>query len=201
MNKVEIVTAGVKMKVQILKEAGYEQALLGMSLSYKDRSIPLETWWTPEQQAKAASRAAKLAHKNGGHNKFLRQIELWLYVEAPRYWWSEMDTYEFTVAQSESTMHTLAKRPPASDDFEPGTADTTINNFFMVWHMEKNHIDHLKANLPEGFLQARIVKLNYAVLRQILWMREPHRLQAWKDWCRAIRNQVQHPEFLEHIGE
>lgn len=36
------------MQVNIIEEAGYNSALYGFSLSYKDRAIPREEWWIHE---------------------------------------------------------------------------------------------------------------------------------------------------------
>ena len=185
------------MKVEILKEEGLEYALRGMAYSYKDRAIAPEVWWTKEQYGKAAQRALKLAGKGGGHDKFLRQIVLWIDIEAPRCWWSEFDTYKVgTVAQSESTMHTLAKRAPTLDDFEKGTDSLLIDAFICVWQEAKGDITTLKMNLPEGFLQRRLVTMNYANLRNIIAQREGHRLKQWAIFIDEVRRQVQHPEFL-----
>ena len=79
------------MKVEILKEAGYDEALLGLSLSY---GTTIE---------RAEEVAKKIASKNGGHNKFLESIIMWIDVTAPRYWWSQMDTYRMMTKQSQST--------------------------------------------------------------------------------------------------
>ena len=183
------------MQVKVRKEAGYDEALLGMSLSFKDRALPTDEWWEG-QRDKAIKRAGLLAGKGGGHDKFLRQIMLWLDIEAPRCWWSEFDTYKVgTVAQSESTMHTLSKRPPTIEDFAPGTPIEAIYAFLGVWKITKD-ITALKAALPEGFLQRRIVTLNYENLRNIVHQREGHRLRYWRDFIDAVIEQVEHPEFL-----
>ena len=44
------------MKVNVLGEAGYEWALLGLSKSFKDRSIPHDEWWTYERFEKLDKR-------------------------------------------------------------------------------------------------------------------------------------------------
>lgn len=115
------------MKVKILDEYGHELALRGMAYSFKDRAEDPERWW-PGKRDRAYKRAPMLAPLGKGHNKFLRQIMLYIDIEAPRSFWSEFDTYKVgTVAQSESTMHTLAKRPPSYDDFEKGTTVATLS--------------------------------------------------------------------------
>ena len=185
------------MQVKILEEHGYETALRGMAYSFKDRAIDPETWW-PEQRERALARAPRLAPMDGGHNKFLRQIMLWIDIEAARCWWSEFDTYKVgTVANSESTMHTLSKRMPTTDDFEVGTDPTVISAFCHLWMQAKGDVTTLKMNLPEGYLQRRIVTMNYANLRNIIAQRTGHRLKFWQVFIDAIKAQVEHPELLE----
>jgi hypothetical protein len=65
------------VKIKILKEAGYDEAILGLSLS-KGTSIE-----------RAKDVAVILSDKDGGHNKLLESIYIWLDVTAPRYWWQE----------------------------------------------------------------------------------------------------------------
>lgn len=51
-------------------------------------------------------------------SKFLRQIFVTIDIEAPLYWWKEMDTYKVgTVANSCSTMHKLATTPITRECF------------------------------------------------------------------------------------
>lgn len=90
------------MKIDVLFEAGYEQALYGLSLSFKDRSISRKTWWTADRFSSMRKLASKLYKMDGGHNKFLESIVVWLDVEASRAWWQEFDTYRIgTTKQSE----------------------------------------------------------------------------------------------------
>ena len=185
------------MQVRIIEEHGHDSALRGMSFSYKDRAADTDQWWE-KQRERALKRAPLLAPMDAGHNKFLRQIELWVEIEACRAWWSEFDTYKVgTVANSESTMHTLAKRGPLPEDFEEGTHWRVIDAFTDVWLSAKGDINVLKMNLPEGFLQRRMVCLNYKVLRNIIAQREGHRLKWWGIFIDEVLSQVQHPEYLK----
>ena len=167
-----------------------------MAVSYNDRAIDTDEWWE-KQRERALKRAPLLAPMDAGHNKFLRQIKLWVEIEACRAFWSEFDTYKVgTVANSESTMHTLAKRGPLPGDFEEGTHWRVIDAFTDVWLSAKGDINVLKMNLPEGFLQRRMVTMNYGNLRNIIAQREGHRLKWWGVFIEAMRAQVQHPEYL-----
>ena len=188
------------MEVKILSEHGYELALRGMSYSFKDRSADVEDWWEAQLQ-KAIKRAGLLAGKGAGHDKFLRQIQVWVDVEAPRCFWCEFDTYRVGVVEnSESTLHTLSKRPPTKYDFEEDTPESTIEAFKEVWKGASSNapfdITVLKCALPEGFLQRRLVTLNYENLRNIIKQRTGHRLKYWGMFIESILAQAEHPELL-----
>lgn len=184
------------MQVTVLEEHGHDLALRGMAYSFKDRSLDTETWWKMQRQ-RAEKRAPLLAPKDGGHNKFLESLVVYLDVEASRAWWSEFDTYRVGVTkQSESTMHTLSKRGPLPEDFEDGTHWHVIDSFIAVWHEAKGDINTLKMNLPEGFLQRRLICTNYKALRNIIAQRENHRLKWWTVFIACVLAQVQHPEYL-----
>lgn len=59
------------------------------------------------------------------HSKFMRMIHVQADVNAPLYWWKEYDTYKVaTVANSESTMHTIHKREFTSENFATDYFDT-----------------------------------------------------------------------------
>ena len=62
------------MRYKVLHCAGYEQAVLGMMLSYGKTSFDDFTA-TDEDRDRVAT---KLAPMDGGHNKFLEQIQYWI---------------------------------------------------------------------------------------------------------------------------
>lgn len=172
-----------EMKVDVLYEAGYFEALLGLSLSYEQ---PLE---------KMVTVAAKLAHKDCGHNKFLESIAVWLDITAARYWWQQFDTYRVGVSkQSGSTMHTVLHRALTQDDFEQPIAQQILVRLNEL--ISGKYFELVKNELPEGFLQRRIVCTNYKVLRHIITQRESHRLKEWHTFCDAVRAQIEYPGFL-----
>jgi hypothetical protein len=170
------------MYVKILNESGYDEAMLGLSLSY---GAPIEA---------AQTRAKLLAFKQGGHNKFLEAIMLWLEIQAPRYWWVQADTYRLCTKQSESTMHTIMKRELAFSDFQDGidsrilcVLNEAITNKEFTW---------VKHHLPEGFLQKRVWCLSYKALQNIIQQRKTHKLAEWHSFIISVLNQADYPEFL-----
>jgi hypothetical protein len=185
------------MQVKILKESGYDLALRGMSYSYFDRANNVDEWWD-KQKEKAPKRSVLLSTMGASHAKFLRQIQLWVDIEAARCWWSEFDQYKVgVVTNSASTMHKLAKREPILEDFEEGTNENTVVEFLKVWLESKDDINILKMNLPEGYLQRRMVTMNYQNLRNIIEQRAGHRLKWWQYFIDEIQMQVEHPELLK----
>lgn len=184
------------MIVNVLEERGLDHALRGMAYSYRDRAEDVECWWAGKRE-RAYERMAKLAHMDGGHNKALESIIVWIDIDACRGYWSQFDTYRSGITkQSDSTMHTLAKREPVTADFEEGTDPRMIELFIQLWHEHKKDVTKLKDNLPEGYLQRRIVCTNYKTLRNIIAQRRGHRLKYWDVFCDSILAQVEHPEYL-----
>ena len=183
------------MEVKILNEAGHKEALLGMSLSYFDNSEQINDWW-PKQEEKAIKRSSKLAHMQGGHNKFIEHIEVWILVNAPLSWWKHADTYRMATKQSSSTMHTIKKRMPlGSSDFSDSTSSSMICAFNDSVRNEKD-INKIADNLPDGFLQLRVWKMSYKTLQNIISQREGHKLKHWKEFTDQVLDQIERPELL-----
>lgn len=60
----------------------------------------------------------RLRNAGTDHRKFMRMITVYVDITAPLYWWKEFDTYKVgTVANSCSTMHKIADKEFALDDF------------------------------------------------------------------------------------
>jgi thymidylate synthase ThyX len=174
------------MKVRVLEECGREAALLGLSLSRRQSIERME------------SVAERLASRDGGHNKFLESIVVWLDVTAPRYWWQQFDTYRVGVTkQSESTMYSLTRRPLTPLDFEGTVAIQIIAHLNTL--IQDGELEAAKRALPEAFLQRRVVCLNYKVLRHIIAQRKNHRLSEWRFFIREVLGQVRHPEYMEDL--
>lgn len=182
------------MNAEVLEEAGYQSAIYGLSLSFNSKSDMTKV-------------AQNLSDKDGGHNKVLESIMLWIDVRAPRYWWQEADTYRISTKQSEATLHTLFK---SLDIDKYGVKGVIENNFeqnscsdeFIKFLCESRNMDKLcrmleiKRRLPEGFLQRRVWCMSYKTLRNIILQRVNHKLPHWNSFITQVLNQVKHPELL-----
>jgi hypothetical protein len=74
------------MEVTIIEEAGYREALYGLGFSFGLTPSPEFMFGSP-LWFRLDKRAHMLAGLGKGHDKFLRQIIMWVDVKAPLYWW------------------------------------------------------------------------------------------------------------------
>ena len=191
-----------------LEVAGWRAAIHGMrhplKSHYKSDSYfdpDLDDFIVGENDLDLMHRLCNAAEKenNPAHNKFLRTIQVWVDIKAPRLWWTEWDTYKVgTVSNSESTMHRLMKDGISKEDldyewnFDKWADDemigliSTINTIIDIYHNEnltkeekEKYFLMAKRFLPEAFLQTRTVNLNYQVLRNMYNQRKNHRLPQW----------------------
>ena len=191
------------MRVEVLWEYGYGPALFGLGLSYGLTSdyYFIDIGWREQIYERLCRVSQRCAKKSNGEEKFLRMIQIWADVTAPRFWWAEFDTYKVgTVALSESTMHTLGKRPLTPEDFETPIEPDYLDTLNSALRSD-NAIEFNKGMLPEGFLQRRIVNFNYAVLANMIRQRSKHKLPQWRQFLTEVRANVAKPEFLPEIEE
>ena len=192
----------MEMQVKVLNDQGYFEALFGLGQSYGLTSgMEYETFLDMEEAALDALNrlditSDKLAPLGHGHNKFLESMVVWLDITAPRYWWSEYDTYRVGMTkQSESTMHTIKKRPLTKNDFIDDDIDEAIlervNEIIKTGDLHK-----IKRNLPEGFMQRRIVCTNYKVLKEIHYQRKNHKLVEWHSFLDVLKDQLLYPSYI-----
>ena len=165
----------------------------------------------------------KLNAAGPSHSKYRRMIAVWVDITAPLYWWKEFDTYKVgTVADSCSTMHKLASRDLALDDFswdhliydEPipdrsvtsaGLLKLTIdilNQYRRMYQQtkEKKYWWQMIQLLPSSYNQKRTVMLNYEVLAKIFNERKGHKLDEWREFLKWITT-LPNSEIITSKGE
>lgn len=154
--------------------------------------------------------AKKLAVAGTEHRKLMRQIFVSMDITAPLYWWKEMDTYKIgTVANSESTMHTLSKTPITRRSFsfdkfneepqwcgmglvsEPDIEFIQNESIRYCEFLRQKFLDTKDAQywraliqlLPASWNQTRTWTGNYEVLANIIRQRKTHKLLEWREFC------------------
>ena len=191
------------MRYNVLHCAGYEQAVLGMMLSYGKTSFDDFTA-TDEDRDRVAT---KLSPMDGGHNKFLEQIQYWILVQAPLFWWKQADTYRVGVSKSsESTMHKSWKNGLTQEMFETPIFQDTLNNlnkFIDEYNAEKTTTerkaylqDLIIGNLPDAYLQTRLLNVNAKCLRNMYFQRRDHKLKQWRDFCAWIKTELPYGDLI-----
>ena len=117
-----------------------------------------------------------LVKRGDEHSKVLRGVMVWCEINAPRYWWVEMDTYRVGAERlsSESTMHIQGKGMPEEELVE------------------------FKEHLEEGHMQKRVWMFSYQTLRRIYFQRRNHRLPQWRTFCGWIETLPLSQEFITY---
>ena len=101
-------------------------------------------------------------------------------------------------------MHRLALTPITRDCFEcPDLiCSASINNLEEMrqrYLISKNKEDwkELIVNLPESWLQTRMIDFNYSVIRNIYHQRKNHKLVEWHAFCDWVETLPYFNEFLK----
>ena len=175
------------MKIRKLAEAGNAEALLGLSFSYGQNRKP--NWDTRGPEV-----ARKLALKQGGHNKFLESMIIWLDVTAPRYWWQQADTYRLSTKQSESTMHTLIHEPLTNVSFASPIPESYLTHLNDL--IAEKRFDELKGALPESFLQRRMWCMSYKTFQNMWYQRKTHKLGEWTVFLYRVLESLDYPYYI-----
>lgn len=200
------------MKIETLEIGGMQPALRAMR-------NPMDSWGKSDSEfapkglfgpigfevgEKDKELSEKLQQAGPEHCKHLRQIMVWADITAPRYWWTEFDTYRIGVEKvSCSTMHRLMARPIMMDDFDIDNKDSPGSqiivhylNDLMDEYRDTENPDkkktiwrHIIQNLPQSYLQKRTVMMSYAALRNIYRQRKGHKLKEWqqfREWIESL---------------
>lgn len=179
------------MELRIVHEAGHVLAVTGMQMSYQPECRLKDI---QEAQYVSTAKNRLRAGMDGGHNKFLESIIVWVDMRMSMKMWKQFDTYRLCTKQSKSTMHTLLKRPLTQADFDaPVSVGTlaTLNEWIRVKAFEE-----VCDNLPMSFLQTRRVCLSYKTIRNIILQRQSHKLPEWRDVCSFFLKNLHYPELL-----
>lgn len=205
------------IKVNLEEIAGFKSAVMGMR-------NPMNSW------NKSDSYMRTVVDDNGQHEEFVlgdndlklmqnlnsagvehrtfaRMVQIWVTIDAPLYWWKEMDRYTVGKTQvSCSTMHKIHAKEFSLDDFslekvvgvEAHRAMKSVVNALNRTRDEYlNESDPVKKKelwytliqlLPSSYNQKRTINMNYEVCMKIWKERHNHKLQEWHILCDFIMN-------------
>lgn len=187
------------MEIKIKREQGIEEALVGMKFSFQtecglDDIANFDN--TDGIFDKYLETAKKLCKRDGGHNKLIEHMQVWMMVRAPLYWWKQFDTYRVGTSKlSKSTMHTLMKRVVTQEDFE-GNGISKEGLHELNHYIVLKDFDTVNKRLPQSFLQTRMVNTNYKVLRNVILQRKGHKLPEWEYFINHMFENLDFPDLL-----
>lgn len=171
------------MKFENTKVYNMLEAIRAMRLSYNSESDSFADSGGTCIAANDFNLIKKLVAAGPSHRKFMRQILLSVDITAPRYWWTQFDTYKVGVtACSESTMHTIMERPFKRTDFAHLTDSGIVDK--LEEYRSRGMFEHVVANLPQSYMQKRHVTMNYEVARNIREQRAGHKLKEWQEFIK-----------------
>lgn len=201
------------IKIENVSVHGFEAAIRSMR-------NPLNSWDRSDSDFGALDNigpkdfelAMKLVKAGPTHCKFRRMIAVSMDITAPLYWWKEFDTYKVgTVANSCSTMHTIAKKRFDLHDFSiEHLNDSSIRvmegiiqhlNLYRGFYLHENSTKEdwwqLIQLLPSSYNQKRTISLNYEVLAHIYNDRLGHKLDEWNEFCMFIGTNLPYPSLIK----
>ena len=181
----------IKFSVKTIELAGLKAALEALRLPFGKEARSECNFFYDELQGNVVYRAdcqvndkdiklmTTLMNRGDEHAKVLRGIIVYATIDAPRFWWVEMDTYKIGTDRlsSESTMHIQGKGLNTED------------------------LVRMKEALPEGTMQKRVQMFSYQTLRRIYYQRRNHRLPHWQKFCRWIEQLPYAQELIINTKE
>lgn len=212
------------IKVKLEEIAGFKSAVMGMR-------NPMNSWWKSDSHMQTVidddgeheefvlgqndlKLMQNLSDAGVEHRTYARMIQVWVTIDAPLYWWKEMDRYTVGKTQvSCSTMHKIHAKEFTMDDFSvehltPAGLHLMNNTIEALNTCREIYLDfdNLQAEgvlspnltckkdvwwqmiqlLPSSYNQTRTINLNYEVCMKIWKERHNHKLDEWHTLCDFI---------------
>lgn len=175
------------IKIRTLEIAGFAGALNALRLPFgkemrskaytkynrESRTADIDgTWWLCNYGADVfinpddLKLMKRLILNGDEHAKVMRGIMVWAEIEAPIWFYREIETYRIGRERlsSESTMHIECRG------------------------LSGEELEKAKDKIPMGHIQKTVDVFSYQTLRRIYFQRRNHRLPMWHDFCRWIES-------------
>lgn len=171
------------INIETIEVSGFKGAIKGMRNPFKNRDKS-DSGYTFDQEYEIGPKDLDLCQRlirAGGDDdaKFMRYIHVQADVTAPLYWWKEFDTYKIsTVANSESTMHTIHKQVFSYTDF---SCDQLLDDYTIDedWELEDRN--------PQLLLEDTVDMLNELRRLYLKSVEEKNNEKAKDYWYNMIQ--------------
>ena len=194
------------IKIENVEVCGWKAAMRGMRNplnSWEKSDTDFTTFDNPIIGPNDWKLMNNLVEAGTDHSKFMRMIIFSCDINAPLYWWKEMDTYKVgTVRNSCSTMHKIMDHEFTEEDFsfEHVREAYSIYTICELNYIRKEYLKTKDKNiwyeliqlLPSSYMQKATWTANYQVLRNVYHARKDHKLSEWHDFCRMIESLPHH---------
>lgn len=144
-------------------------------------------------------RMCKLASApNGsGHNNALKGIIVQFDLEAPRYFWNQLQRYNFVdFVSSMSQMHRIKELDLGKNADICDGALMVATQILEQYEKGEITIDECLANMPQGLEITARLSTNYLQLRTIYSQRKTHRSRHWREFCAWVETLPYAKEFI-----
>ncbi len=145
---------------------------------------------------------AQRLYKSGTeHRTYARHILVWMEIDAPLYWWKEMDRYTIGKAQvSESTMHKIHAKEFGLDTFSHEHLTKALSSLkatIDILNIARKSFLETKSKedwwqmiqlLPSSYNQRRSICMSYEVVFKIIHERTGHKLDEWNDFVKILKD-------------
>ena len=145
---------------------------------------------------------AQRLYKSGSeHRTYARHILVWMEIDAPLYWWKEMDRYTVGKSQvSESTMHKIHAREFGLDTFSHEHLTKALSSLkatIDILNIARKSFLETKSKedwwqmiqlLPSSYNQRRSICMSYEVVFKIIHERTGHKLTEWGTLVDILKN-------------
>ena len=172
-----------KFSIKTLEIAGFASAVQALRLPFKKECISLctttmkfnddkgmdepyiETCSVVDFEPKDLHLMSVLVKRGTEHSKVTRGLIVYAEIDAPVYWWAEMETYRAGHERlcSESTMHCDCKG------------------------LSGEELVKAKSEIPMGKMLKKIDFFSYQCLRNIVKQRKGHRLPEWAEFIEWVK--------------
>lgn len=134
-----------------------------------------------------------LSKADGGHNNFLKGINVSFDLTFSNKAWVEMERYKFIdIVSSQSTMHRITKLDirKQCNEYVDDRIIGVVMDLKHKYEVNQTPENYLKIlyNIPSGFELTARVTTNYMCLRNIYKQRRNHRLPCWQGFCDWIKS-------------
>lgn len=173
----------MRLKIETLEIAGFASALQALRLPFgkECRSEITNDFygWVDDPEIKSwrfessgiinekdLQLMSTLVKRGEEHCKALRALVVYAEIEAPIWFYRELETYRIGRERlsSESTMHIECKG------------------------LSGEELEFTKDNIPMGHIQKTVDMFSYPTLRRIYKQRHNHRLPMWHDFCAWVES-------------